>query len=216
MSDAEDEAHGQRVWREAHALLALVLDEIEGRSPSWPAAYADLARIVVPLRRPPATRWKDARTAFARDAHHLIDMSLRQDAEIVAANLTRLRAMLDAKFTHQDAFAAKVEPLRVAVQRLVAAHNGRIDADTADPLVTLRDALMQFDPLQAKAMLRELLRVDKYRFQGIVTSEDPTLQALARYLEEPQFALWRLDNPAAICGDVAVGHPERYTWFQDD
>ena len=216
MSDADDEAHGQRVWHEAHGLLELVLDEVTAHSPAWPSRFTELAAAVVPLRRPPAKRWKDARTGFSRDAHHLIDMSLRQDQEIVTANVARLRDMLDLKFRYQDELASKVDVLRVVVQQLAADHKGRLDPDTSDPLVTLRDALLEFDPLQAKAMLRELTRTDKYRFQHVKTNDNPTIAALKDYLDQPQYALWRLDNPAAVCGQVAVGHPERDTWWRED
>ena len=216
MTEAEDEAHGQRVWREAHALLEIVLDEVEAHATGWPVRFAELVAIVVPLRRPPAVRWKLARTGFARDAHHLIDMALRQDADIVAANVARLGAMLENKFAYQDALAAFVEPLKVVVQELAARAKGRLDPDTSDPLVTLRDALLQFDPREAKAMLRELLRPDKYRFQQTKTNDNETLLALQRYLDEPQFDIWKLDNPAAVSGVVAAGHPDRDTWWRDD
>jgi hypothetical protein len=212
----DDEAVGREVWRDAHGLLEMTLDAIEARDPSWQARHAELVAVVVPLVRPPAQRWKQPGTGFARDAHHLIDMALRQDREGLAAKMDLLGKQLAAKFAHQDELLAKLEPLRIAVRAFASRHGGRLDPDTSDPLAALRDALIQFDPRRAKLMLRELTRPDKYMFQHVVTSDDPTIRALAAYFDGPAFALWPLDDPKAVSGSVAAGHPERDTWWRSD
>ena len=216
MSEAEDVATGERVWAEGHAALEIVLDEVTARSPAWTQRYAELAAIVVPVRRPPSKRWTTSRTGFARDAHHLIDMGLRQDPEILTGNMQHLRAMLQSKFTCQDELGGYVDKLATCVRELAAKNKGQLDPDTSDPLATLRDALLEFDPRLAKAMLRELLREDKYVYQRVRTDDHPLLLELARYLDAPRYAMWQLDNPSAISGRVAAGHPDRDTWWRDE
>jgi hypothetical protein len=200
------------IWADAHAFLEMALDAVEERG-NWIESFGKLLYLATRTFNAPRERWKNPGSPFAVELHHVLDMALRNDGRARTDRLAWLRVALEAKATYQDAFAQMVSEL-AAVARALAMEPGW-SADTADPIVSLRDGLATFNVRQVKTELRELLREDKYRFQGVDTRGNPTLVRFQRLLDDPLFAGWVLEAPAAVCGAIAKGHPERFTWFTE-
>jgi len=200
-------------WDTCHALLDMTLDALEERHPFQPA-FADLADAILACTEYPTKRWTPSGALFSRELHHQLDMTLRNDGEQRRAYVAWIGLALHCKHDHQDAFTAMAEDLREATRELADDYHG-LDPDTADPLATLYDALVQFQPRLVKTELRELLREDKYQFQRVDTRGNRTLIMIREYLDHPMFDVWAPTGPAAKSGATAQGHPERDTWYRD-
>lgn len=197
-------------WGHCHALLEQVLDMVEAGDPGWQTVLAHLELAALEHADYPSKRWS-AGAGFGLAEHRALDSALRCDGVERSKRLDGIRWRVTAKFRHQVELTAYVPRLAEACRAL-----GKLEADVADPLVALRDALLTFDVVLAKTELRELLRQDKYHFQRTDTRGHPLLTEIWSRLTAPEFDLWPLETELATCGAVAQGHPERFTWFLDD
>jgi hypothetical protein len=205
-------------WGACHALLEEVLDRVEERAGFPNSLISDLIFMATTAEPSPLTkRWTGAPGTFATEVHRELDGAMRcSPGDARAERLAGIAAAIGCKARHQDRFLEMVEELAVATRALAAKRGGRLEADAADPIVALRDALLNFNVLIAKLELRELLRPDQYIYQNTRTNDDPTLMAFGEYLALADFARWDIsDIPLAKCGSVAQGHPERFTWFRE-
>jgi hypothetical protein len=202
-------------WQDCNLLLTMALDSIEERRDAWRKHFEDLVEIARRTDTLPNHRKWPTCSPFAAEMHHALAMALRNDPERRGERLSHIGAALACKAAHQDTFLAMVDELAEAARELAARRpNGMLEPDAADPIVGLRDGLLYFNVIQVKTEMRELLRDDQYAYQATKTNDHPTIVRFGAFLAGPDFATWQLSAPAAGCGAIAKGHPERFTWFR--